>query len=65
MGGGIAGGEPVSVAEFFNMHGYGFYIWGSYGLAFLVFIIEIVLVMQKRKNTLQQLRLMREAGEEI
>ncbi|MGB8517665.1 MAG: heme exporter protein CcmD [Gallionella sp.] len=55
----------MSVAEFFNMHGYGFYIWGSYGLAFLVFIIEIVLVMQKRKNTLQQLRLMREAGEEI
>jgi len=52
------------MSEFFAMKGYAFYIWGSYGLALLVFIIEITLVRHKRKVTLQQLRLMREEGEE-
>lgn len=51
-------------AEFFAMKGYGFYVWGSYGLTLLVFIIEIALVRHKRKITLQQLRMMRDAGEE-
>ena len=54
----------MSVAEFFNMGGYAFYVWGAYGVALLVFIVEILMVVHKRKNTLQQLRLMREAGEE-
>ncbi len=51
-------------SEFFAMNGYGLYVWGSYGVSFLVFIIEIALVRHKRKITLQQLRLMRDAGEE-
>ena len=50
--------------EFFAMKGYGFYVWGSYGMALLIFIIEIALVRHKRKITLQQLRLLRAAGEE-
>lgn len=50
--------------EFFAMKGYALYVWGSYGVAILVFIAEIVLVRHKRKITLQQLRLMQEAGEE-
>lgn len=38
------------------------YIWiGSYAVAFLIFAIEIAMVMHKRKVTLQQVRLMREA----
>ncbi len=51
-------------AEFFAMNGYGFYVWGSYGVTLLVFMAEIVLVRHKRKITLQQLRLMRDAGED-
>jgi heme exporter protein D len=51
-------------SEFFAMKGYALYVWGSYGVALLVFIIESVLVRHKRKITLQQLRLMRDAGEE-
>ena len=51
-------------SEFFAMKGYGFYVWGSYGMALFIFIIEIMLVRHKRKITLQQLRLMRDAGEE-
>jgi len=50
-------------SEFFAMNGYAFYVWGSYGMALLIFMIEIFLVRHKRKITLQQLRLMREAGE--
>lgn len=53
-----------SWSEFFAMKGYAFYVWGSYGMALLVFGIEILLVRHKRKITLQQLRLMRDAGEE-
>jgi heme exporter protein D len=41
------------------------YIWlGSYAVAFLIFVIEIVMVMHKRKVTLQQVRMMREAANE-
>jgi len=41
------------------------YIWlGSYAVAFLIFVIEIVLVVHKRKVTLQQARMMREAADE-
>jgi len=40
------------------------YIWiGSYAVAFLIFAIEIAMVVHKRKVTLQQVRLMREAEE--
>ncbi|MDD4977732.1 MAG: heme exporter protein CcmD [Gallionella sp.] len=54
----------MSVVEFFNMGGYAFYVWGSYGVTLLAFVIEILMVRHKRKITLQQVRLMREAGEE-
>ena len=50
--------------EFFAMKGYGFYVWGSYGVALLIFIVEIALVRHKRTITLQQLRLLRDAAKE-
>lgn len=41
------------------------YVWlGSYAVAFLIFAIEIAMVRHKRKITLQQVRLMREAEDE-
>ena len=41
------------------------YIWlGSYAIALLIFVIEIAMVIHKRKITLQQVRLMREAEDE-
>jgi heme exporter protein D len=50
--------------EFFAMNGYAFYVWGSYGVALLVFVIEILLVRNRRKLALRNLRLMRdEMGE--
>jgi heme exporter protein D len=41
------------------------YVWcGSYAVALLIFVIEIAMVKHKRKMTLQQVRLMRNAGDE-
>jgi heme exporter protein CcmD len=41
------------------------YIWlGSYAVALLIFVIEIAMVIHKRKITLQQVRLMRDAEDE-
>ena len=38
------------------------YVWlGSYAVAFLIFAIEIAMVRHKRKITLRQVRLMRDA----
>lgn len=55
----------MSVSEFLSMKGYGLYVWGSYGVAFAIFLLEIVLVRRKRQATLEQLRLMRDMeGEE-
>jgi len=51
-------------AEFFAMKGYAFYVWGSYGAALLVFTVEVMLVRHRRKITLQNLRMMRDAGDE-
>lgn len=36
---------------------------GSYAVAFLIFAVEIAMVVHKRKITLQQVRLMREADQ--
>lgn len=55
----------MSVAEFFNMGGYAFYVWGAYGATLSAFIVEILLVSHKRKTTLQQVRLMLEARGEV
>ncbi|MDR2195128.1 MAG: heme exporter protein CcmD [Gallionellaceae bacterium] len=52
------------MSEFFDMGGRGLYVWGSYGVVLLVFIIEIWQVRHKRKMILQQLRSMRELGDE-
>jgi heme exporter protein CcmD len=41
------------------------YVWfGSYVVSLLIFVVEIVMVVRKRKITLQQVRLMRDAGDE-
>ena len=41
------------------------YVWfGSYAVALLIFAMEIAMAIHKRKITLQQVRLMRNAGDE-
>ena len=45
----------MSFQEFIAMNGYGLYVWGSYGLATLVFLVMFVLVKQQRKKLIKQL----------
>jgi heme exporter protein D len=40
------------------------YVWiGSYAVALLIFVAEVALVAHRRKVSLQQIRLLRDAGE--
>ena len=38
-----------SPADFLAMGGYGFYVWGSYGVAALAIVVEIVSVRARRR----------------
>lgn len=41
------------------------YVWlGSYAVALLIFAVEIAMVIHKRKITLREVRLMRDAEDE-
>ncbi|WP_426359926.1 heme exporter protein CcmD [Pseudocolwellia sp. HL-MZ19] len=41
-----------NINAFFDMGGYGFYVWLSYGVTALAIILLIILSKQKHKNTL-------------
>lgn len=45
----------LSVADFFNMGGYAFYVWGSFGITAAVVVIEIVQVRAQRREILRNL----------
>ena len=36
--------------EFFGMGGYGFYVWGSYGVTFALLALEILLVRRRARE---------------
>lgn len=40
-------------AEFFSMGGYALYIWAAYAVALAVIVIEVVLLMLRRRNILR------------
>ena len=44
-----------SASEFFNMGGYAFYVWGSYGVTALFLILEVILVMLRKRTITQRL----------
>jgi len=45
----------ASWSEFWAMNGYGFYVWGSYGVTAVLMIAEVILVIRRRGATLEQL----------
>ena len=45
----------LSVADFFHMGGYAFYVWGSFGISALVVIAEVWQVHAKRRDILRNL----------
>jgi heme exporter protein D len=45
-----------SLADFLAMGGYGFYVWGSFGLTALIMIVEPIVVARNRKSTIARLK---------
>ncbi|MDD2808588.1 heme exporter protein CcmD [Rhodoferax sp.] len=45
----------LSVADFFNMGGYAFYVWGSFGITVAVVALEIWQVRAHRREILRNL----------
>ncbi|MDO8317782.1 heme exporter protein CcmD [Rhodoferax sp.] len=43
------------MADFFNMGGYAFYVWGSFGITALVVVAEIWQVRIQRREILRNL----------
>ncbi len=44
-----------SAGEFFAMGGYAFYVWGAYGVTALFLILEVVLVIVRKRTITQRL----------
>jgi heme exporter protein D len=42
----------MNLEEFFNMGGYAFYVWSSYGIALLVLLANIIAPLRQRKKLL-------------
>jgi heme exporter protein D len=38
------------VSEFFHMGGYALYVWGSYGAAFLLIFMEMILLRSRSRQ---------------
>lgn len=47
----------MTIAEFFAMGGYAFYVWTSYGITFLVLLYHLLVPVFKRKQLLRQIAL--------
>ena len=44
-----------SVAEFFHMGGYAWYVWGSYGVTFALMAAETVALLRGRRRVVRRL----------
>lgn len=44
-----------SAGEFFAMGGYAFYVWGSFGVAALFLLVEVVMVRHRKRTIIQRL----------
>ncbi|MGH8762235.1 MAG: heme exporter protein CcmD [Nitrosospira sp.] len=51
----------ASLSEFLDMGGYGFYVWGSYLVAFICIAGEIILVFNRKRTLLRHLSLIHQS----
>jgi len=45
----------VNWSEFFNMGGYALYVWGSYGMAALVLVFNVLAARRREKSVRREL----------
>ena len=43
-----------SFSEFISMGGYGFFVWGSYGVAFILLAAEIIMLRSRKRRVIEQ-----------
>jgi heme exporter protein D len=43
-----------SFSEFIDMRGYGFYVWGSYGVTLVLLAAEIIMLRARKRRLLHQ-----------
>ena len=46
----------MSFSEFIHMSGYGLYVWSSFGMTILVFIIELISLRRAQSAALREIR---------
>ena len=46
---------PDFLASFFHMGGYALYVWGSYGVAAGLIVVEIILLRGRQRTALEQI----------
>lgn len=49
-------GSEFSWSEFFNMGGYAVYVWGSYGLALVMVVANIVMPLIERRRVIARVK---------
>jgi len=45
----------MDITEFLQMGGYAFYVWFSYGVTFLVLLINYLIPMQREKRLIKEI----------
>ena len=48
-----------SFSEFISMGGYGFYVWGSYGVTFVLLAAELIILRARKKRLSEKAALRR------
>jgi heme exporter protein D len=51
-----------SLSAFLHMGGYGFYVWGAYGVTVALLLVEITWVRARRRTIVQRAGLIRDAS---
>ena len=54
-----------SFAEFIDMGGYGFYIWSTYGMFLLIFVLLFAYPLRRRKTLLHHLKRRQDRQQQI
>lgn len=52
--------EWASWSDFWDMGGYGVYVWGAYAVTFALVLMEIILLRRSARDTRRRLKRMRQ-----
>jgi len=55
----------MTMSEFLGMGGYGFYVWGAYGVTALLLAAEVIAVVRRRRSLLVRLGRMKRMVTEV